>query len=76
VTSLLATQRLQDGFALANFRFDSATRRVLHDGAGGPEKQNPSITRFVVLRDGVVYFEGEPQELAETRDPYLQRFLI
>jgi phospholipid/cholesterol/gamma-HCH transport system ATP-binding protein len=76
VTSILATHRLQDGFAMANFRFDSATRRVLHDGSGRPEKQIPSVTRFVVLRDGVVYFEGEPEELAETRDPYLQRFLI
>ncbi|MGB7469980.1 MAG: ATP-binding cassette domain-containing protein, partial [Candidatus Acidiferrum sp.] len=27
VTALLATQRLQDGFALANFRFDPATKR-------------------------------------------------
>jgi phospholipid/cholesterol/gamma-HCH transport system ATP-binding protein len=76
VTSILATHRLQDGFALANFRFDSATRRVLHDGSGGPELQIPSLTRFVVLRDGAVYFEGEPEELAETRHPYLQRFLI
>src|SRR5258707_7763582 len=29
VTALLATQRLQDGFALANFHFDPATRRVV-----------------------------------------------
>jgi phospholipid/cholesterol/gamma-HCH transport system ATP-binding protein len=76
VTSLLATHRLQDGFAMANFRFDPAARRVVSDAAVTADKQTSSVTRFVVLRDGVVYFEGEPEELAETRDPYLQRFLI
>src|ERR1700675_4662888 len=29
VTALLATQRLQDGFALANFRFDPESKRVV-----------------------------------------------
>jgi len=35
VTALLATQRLQDGFALANFRFDAATKRVVHNSSNG-----------------------------------------
>ncbi|HUL17562.1 MAG TPA: ATP-binding cassette domain-containing protein [Terriglobales bacterium] len=76
VTSILATHRLQDGFAMANFRFDAAERRVVSESAVTPDKAIPSVTRFAVLREGVVYFEGEPEELAETRDPYLQRFLI
>ena len=33
VTALLATHRLQDGFALANFRFDPQTKRVVRDAA-------------------------------------------
>ncbi len=74
VTALLATHRLQDGFALANFRFDPKTRKVLRDHA--KETSNPVVTRFLVLRDGKVYFEGFPEELLATKDPYLQRFLI
>ena len=74
VTALLATQRLQDGFALANFHFDSATRRVRRDAAR--EEASATVTRFLVLRDGRVYFEGSPEELLAANDPYLQRFLI
>lgn len=74
VTSLMATQRLQDGFALANFHFDPETKTV-HRGASADRAQ-PAITRFLVLRDGRVYFQGSPEELLVTKDPYLQRFLI
>ncbi|HKI11693.1 MAG TPA: ATP-binding cassette domain-containing protein [Candidatus Acidoferrum sp.] len=74
VTALLATQRLQDGFALANFHFDFATRRVRRDT--GREKLGLDVTRFLVLREGRVYFEGSPEELLAANDPYLQRFLI
>jgi phospholipid/cholesterol/gamma-HCH transport system ATP-binding protein len=74
VTALLATHRLQDGFALANFHFDPKTRRVNRDTV--TEQYNPTVTRFLVLRDGKVYFQGYPEELLATQDPYLQRFLI
>jgi phospholipid/cholesterol/gamma-HCH transport system ATP-binding protein len=74
VTALLATHRLQDGFALANFYFDPKTHRV-HRYAGG-DKAEAAITRFLVLRDGRIYFEGTPEEILHSKDPYLQRFLI
>src|SRR6267378_1105401 len=53
VTALLATQRLQDGFALANFHFDPATRRVVpnaKNGNGGAAT-NTARTRFLVYKD-------------------------
>jgi len=78
VTALLATQRLQDGFALANFRFDPATKKVVHSvsngNAAGAAKM--AATRFLVLREGRVYFEGGQDELAHTQDDYLKRFLV
>lgn len=78
VTALLATQRLQDGFALANFCFDAATKRVVHNSSNRNAAGAARIaaTRFLVLREGGVYFEGEPEELAETKDEYLKRFLV
>ena len=77
VTALLATHRLQDGFALANFFFDTSSRKVVRCGELDPAvPASRPATRFVVLRDGFVYFEGAPEELAGTSDSYLQRFLI
>ncbi len=74
VTALMATHRLQDGFALANFQFDPKTRRVQRDSA--EQRLQGPVTRFLVLRDGRIYFEGSPQDMATTKDPYLQKFLI
>ena len=79
VTSLLATQRLQDGFGLANFRFDPETKRVVRNGFDrkeGADQPAGPVTRFLVYREGAVYFEGSPEELANTMDPYLKRFLV
>src|SRR5277367_3490027 len=72
VTSLLATHRLQDGFALANFCFDNqdkSVKRVAQEKAG-------AITRFIVYKhipradgngdesfDNGIYFDGTPQEV-------------
>jgi phospholipid/cholesterol/gamma-HCH transport system ATP-binding protein len=78
VTALLATQRLQDGFALANFRFDPAAKRVVHSASNGRPASVASAaeTRFLVLREGGVYFEGGQEELSSTKDDYLKRFLV
>ncbi len=78
VTALLATHRLQDGFALANFQFDPHSKRVVHNSQNGnaAAAANVARTRFLVYRDGEVYFEGEPEEIANSSDSYLQRFLV
>ena len=78
VTALMATQRLQDGFALANFCFDKETKHVVRatPAKGGKDGQTAAATRFMVYKDGRIYFEGDPQELSSTKDPYLRRFLI
>jgi phospholipid/cholesterol/gamma-HCH transport system ATP-binding protein len=79
VTALLATHRLQDGFALANFRFDPETKHVVR--ALGPTAPAAGaapgpMTRFLVYREGRVYFEGAPEEIAASKDAYLKRFLV
>ena len=78
VTALLATHRLQDGFALANFHFDPVSKRVLPNSQNGNATAAARLarTRFLVYRDGRVYFEGEPEEVANSEDPYLKRFLV
>ena len=77
VTALMATHRLQDGFALANFCFDKETRHVVHiNPAKGAKDGETAPTRFMVYKDGRIYFNGDPQEMASTKDPYLRRFLV
>ncbi len=79
VTALLATHRLQDGFALANFRFDPQTKHVVRvPGAAAPVAgvAPGPVTRFLVYREGRVYFEGAPEEIATSKDDYLRRFLV
>jgi len=77
VTSMMATHRLQDGFGLANFRFDPESKRVvrLREKESAATQDGEPATRFLVYRDGRIYFEGVPEELAESRDAYLQRLL-
>ena len=75
VTALLATHRLQDGFALANFRFDPQAKRVVRDGRAQGTAAAP-VTRFLVYREGRIYFEGAPEEIATSQDSYLKRFLV
>jgi phospholipid/cholesterol/gamma-HCH transport system ATP-binding protein len=81
VTSLMATHRLQDGFALANFRFDAKTKSVMRvtQGPGGG-----AVTRFLVYKhvdggednDNGIYFAGSPEEVMTSKDEYIRRFLV
>jgi phospholipid/cholesterol/gamma-HCH transport system ATP-binding protein len=77
VTAIMATHRLQDGFGLANFRFDPESKRIvrLEEKEGSTVQNREPATRFLVYQEGRIYFEGKPEELAESKDPYLQRFL-
>ncbi len=84
VTSLLATHRLQDAFGLANFRFDAGRGRVVPiweaseapPPAGALPVNGQPRTSFLVLRDGRVYFEGEPHEILKSEDSYIRSFLV
>lgn len=73
VSSILVTQRIQDAFILSASEF-SAQRGALiplkPDGLGARPQ-----TRFIILRDGYIYFIGTRDELARAGDPYLVKFI-
>jgi phospholipid/cholesterol/gamma-HCH transport system ATP-binding protein len=84
VTSMLATQRVQDAFGLARFRFDSQTSRVLRIDPTSPpsgirerngEGASPPPTNLMVLREGRIYFEGTSEQFLYSPDNYLKTFL-
>lgn len=73
VTSIVVTHQLRDAFYIATHM---AVR-----GANGRVDVVPATTEkcqeaeFMMLRDGLVAFEGDFSELRRSSDPYLQTFL-
>ncbi len=74
VSSIVVTHRLQDAFWLAKFAYSPETEDLVPLDTDG-NKGGKAVTRFLVLRNGAVYFHGTPDEIISTRDPYLRQFL-
>jgi phospholipid/cholesterol/gamma-HCH transport system ATP-binding protein len=66
----LVTHRYQDGSVLANFRYNPAAASL----APGVQDR-PGSTRFLVLKEGRLVFEGSQAELEASTDPYISRFV-
>ena len=74
VSSIVVTHRLQDAFWLARFAYSKDTGGLVPINGNGTRE--PAIaTRFLVLREGSVYFHGTTNDVVSTQDPYLQHFL-
>jgi phospholipid/cholesterol/gamma-HCH transport system ATP-binding protein len=70
-TSLLITHRLQDAFMLATHRFNQESghmEKIPNDGI------DPN-TRFLVLNEGRVAFDGPTMDLVHTEDPWLKAYI-
>ena len=70
-TSLVITHRLQDAFLLARNRFNSETGKVEQIPNGGIEDS----TKFLVINEGRVVFDGTTHELVHSSDPWLKEYL-
>jgi phospholipid/cholesterol/gamma-HCH transport system ATP-binding protein len=70
-TSLLITHRLQDAFLLARDRFNQQTGKI----EPIPNDGIDDSTRFLVLNEGRVVFDGNTHELVHTNDPWLKEYL-
>ncbi len=73
-TSLLITHRLQDAFTLATHRFDPATNHMVPIDPSVNGGIDPS-TKFLVLNEGRVVFDGSTEELVHSNDPWLKQYL-
>lgn len=73
-TSLLITHRLQDAFTLATNRFNPETNHMELT----PKDINNGIdpgTKFLVLNEGKIVFDGNTHDLVHTTDPWLKEYL-
>jgi len=72
VTSILVTHQLRDAFFVATQEAVRRGDKVEFVGAG-PEKMQEA--EFMMLKDGLIIFEGTADELRASTDPYIQAFL-
>jgi phospholipid/cholesterol/gamma-HCH transport system ATP-binding protein len=70
-TCLLITHRLQDAFTLATHRFNPQEKRMERIPDNGID---PS-TKFLVLNEGRIVFDGTTLELTHTKDPWLREYI-
>ena len=70
-TSLLITHRLQDAFLLARNRFNQKTGQMEPIPNGGVDDS----TKFLVLNEGRIVFDGTTHELIGTDDPWLKEYI-
>jgi phospholipid/cholesterol/gamma-HCH transport system ATP-binding protein len=67
-TALVVTHRYQDGNLVSNFRYNS-------DNASLEPFRKAQSTRFMVMREGKLIFEGDQDELEASQDPYILKFV-
>lgn len=70
-TSLVITHRLQDAFLLARSCFNIKTGKVEQIANDGIE----ASTKFLVLNEGKVVFDGNTEDLVHSTDPWLKAYL-
>jgi phospholipid/cholesterol/gamma-HCH transport system ATP-binding protein len=73
VSSLVVTHQLRDAFWVAERMAIRAPDGKIQIVPATPEKL--AQTEFIMLRDGLIHFEGTASELRATNDPYLELFL-
>jgi phospholipid/cholesterol/gamma-HCH transport system ATP-binding protein len=72
-TALVITHRYQDGNLVANFRYnpESGSLEQQHHGAS----KEAASTRFMVMRDGRLIFDGGQDQIEASADPYIGKFV-
>jgi phospholipid/cholesterol/gamma-HCH transport system ATP-binding protein len=69
--AILVTHRYQDGHLMANFRYnpDSGQIEPAHEAEGRVK------TKFFVMNEGRLVFDGSEAELRASQDPYIRKFV-
>lgn len=71
-SALMVTHQLQDAALMATHRFNRQTNRM---EPLGDEQAAGNHTKFLMLRDCRIIFQGTAAELAATSDPYIRDYL-
>ena len=66
--TIMVTHRYQDGHLMANFRYNPDSGKIER------AESSQLTTRFFVMQEGRLYFEGSEAELRASTDSYVQKF--
>jgi phospholipid/cholesterol/gamma-HCH transport system ATP-binding protein len=71
--SLIVTHRYQDGEIMDDFYYDPEQQLLVPlIGEDSPKRNR---TRFIVMRDGEIVFEGTRHQMEESKDDYVKKFV-
>jgi phospholipid/cholesterol/gamma-HCH transport system ATP-binding protein len=73
VSSIVVTHQLRDAFYVAEHMAVRQTDGTVDISRATPEKEREA--EFIMLRDGVIVFEGDADALRASTDPYIRTFL-
>jgi phospholipid/cholesterol/gamma-HCH transport system ATP-binding protein len=78
--AIMVTHRFLDGHLMANFRYNPNSGEIERADTGtaqnghGSEQAAQASTKFLVMKEGQLVFEGSEAELLASKDPYIQKF--
>jgi len=73
VSSIIVTHQLRDAFFVAEHMARRDARGKVEIVPATPQKERQA--EFIMLRDGVIIFEGDADALRASEDPYIKDFL-
>jgi len=73
VSSIVVTHQLRDAFYVATHMASRGANGQVEIVPATPEKEREA--EFIMLKDGVVCFEGDAEALRNSKDPYIRTFL-
>ena len=73
VSSIVVTHQLRDAFYIATHMAVRDDKGVVRVVRATPEKEREA--EFIMLKDGLICFEGDADDLRRSSDPYLKTFL-
>ena len=73
VSSIVVTHQLRDAFYVATRTAERTKDGKIRIGLADREKERE--TEFLMLRDGLIVFEGDAEALRNSKDEYLKTFL-
>jgi phospholipid/cholesterol/gamma-HCH transport system ATP-binding protein len=71
--AILVTHRYQDGHLMANFRYNPDSGQI--EPAHGGERPGGVRTKFFVMHEGRLIFDGSETELRASQDSYVRKFV-
>jgi phospholipid/cholesterol/gamma-HCH transport system ATP-binding protein len=69
--TIMVTHRYQDGQLMANFRYNPNSGEIEKAPRGSAET---SDTKFLIMQEGRLVFEGSESEFLANQDPYVRKF--